>query len=83
MRSWVIGRGVSMFCMVRAIACASGTPMKMGRTRRCPATSRRMTTGVRVGRSGASTLTSSISTVIDRHPTPRPAEFGVPRGSLS
>ena len=32
MRSWVIGRGVSMFCIDRAIACASGVPMKIGST---------------------------------------------------
>ena len=34
MRSWVIGRGVSIFCRDSAIACASGVPMKIGRMRR-------------------------------------------------
>ena len=31
MRSWVIGRGVGMFSMVRAMALASKTPIQMGR----------------------------------------------------
>src|ERR687898_934027 len=80
MRSWVIGRGVSMFCIESAMAWASGPPMKIGSTRRWPAVSRRITTGVRVGRSGASTLTSSISTAIARNPTPRPRIFDARSG---
>src|SRR5450756_2541815 len=48
MRSWVIGRGVSIPCKAKAIAVASGAPMKMGRVRPSPSDSWSRSTGVRL-----------------------------------
>ena len=56
-------------------AGAGGVAKKAALTRRWPLVSRRMTTGVRVGRSRASPLTGSISTAIARNPTPPIAHF--------
>src|SRR5450756_2541814 len=62
MRSWVIGRGVSIPCKAKAIAVASGAPMKMGRVRPSPSDSWSRSTGVfdwrstRTARSRTSTM---------------------------
>jgi hypothetical protein len=44
-RSWVIGRGVGTFSMIRAMALASKDPIQMGRTR-LPDSSSRRTMGI-------------------------------------
>ena len=44
-RSWVIGRGVAMFSICKAIAFASKMPTQIGNTR-CPSLSRRITIGM-------------------------------------
>src|SRR5690606_9686198 len=60
MRSWVIGRGVSTCSSAKAMAVASGPPMKIGRMRPAPSASRSTRHGMFGGRS-SSMPTSSIS----------------------
>ena len=54
-RSWVIGRGVEMFSICKAMAFASNIPTQIGSTF-CPSLSRRMTIGMFVTGSTISPL---------------------------
>ena len=62
MRSCVIGLGVSTPSRAKAIAVASGPPMKIGNVRCEPSVSRSSTIGALVG-SSTRTPMSSISTI--------------------
>ena len=67
MRSWVIGRGVSIPWRAKAMAVASGAPMKIGSVRPRPSDSWSRRTGVfdcrstRTARSRTSTMVQTYS----------------------
>ena len=67
MRSWVIGRGVSIPWSAKAMAVASGAPMKIGSVRPSPSDSCSRRTGVldcrstRTARSRTSTMDQTYS----------------------
>ena len=67
MRSWVMGRGVSIPWRAKAMAVASGAPMKMGSVRPSPSDSWRSSTGVfdcrstRTARSRTSTMARKLT----------------------